>query len=128
VGPVVETTTTMAFGRRTNPVFRAIGAELDRRRIPQGPAFEIRPAGTRAERSRGGRGSLGEFRRARILARMRFRMWRVTDVVYGGQPAWPIRLASWLLVAVPAWFVSPWLVVPAILAAELAWIAVLRSS
>ena len=126
VGPVVETTTTFAFGRRTNQVFRAIGAELDRRNVPEGPSFVIRPAGTRAERLR--EGSFGEFKRAGILVRMRVRMWRVTDVVYGGRLARPIRLASWLLVGVPAWFVSPWLVVPAILAAELAWIAFLRSS
>ena len=128
VGSVVETTTTLAFGRRTNPVFRAIGAELDRRRIPRGPAFEIRPPGTRAERLREGRGSPGELKRAGILIGMRVRMWRVTDVVYRGQLAWPLRALSWILVASLAWLASPWLVLPAIVASELVWIVVMRWS
>lgn len=38
VGSVVETTTTLAFGRRTNPVFRSIGEELDRRNVREGPS------------------------------------------------------------------------------------------
>jgi hypothetical protein len=58
VGAVVETTTTLAFGRRTNPVFRAIVAELDRRTVPEGPPFVIRPAGTRAQRTKESRRSL----------------------------------------------------------------------
>ena len=59
MGPVVETRTTLAFGRRTNPVFRAIRAELDRRTVPEGPSFVIRPAGTRAQRTKESRRSLG---------------------------------------------------------------------
>ena len=55
LGPVVETTTTLAFGRRTNPVVRAIGVELEGRNVPEGPSFVIRPAGTRAERTKGSR-------------------------------------------------------------------------
>ena len=59
VGPVVETTTTLTFARPTNPVFRAIQAELDRRKISQGPSFVIRPVGTRAERMKDSRTPLG---------------------------------------------------------------------
>jgi hypothetical protein len=62
-GPAVERTTTLAFGRRTNPIFRAIGAELDRRNVPEGPSFVIRPAGTRTQRMREWRGPLGVYRR-----------------------------------------------------------------
>jgi hypothetical protein len=53
-------------------------------------------------------------------------MWRTADVVYRGRLAWPIRVVSWLLVGVPAWLVSPWLVVPAMIGSELAWIVVMQ--
>jgi hypothetical protein len=121
-GPVTHTTTTYGFGRVSNPVFVAITGELDRRKVPQGPTFVIRPAGARTERLRNGQGLLREYREGRL----RFGMWRVTDVLYRGQLAWPIRVVSWLLVAAPAWFVSPWLVVPAIIGSELAWIVVMQ--
>jgi hypothetical protein len=62
VGPVVETTTTLAFGRRTNPVFPAIAAELDRRNVPEGQSFVVRPAGTRAQRTKESRRPLGSTR------------------------------------------------------------------
>jgi hypothetical protein len=57
---------------------------------------------------------------------IRFRLWRVTDLLYRGQLAWPVRVASWLIFAVPAWLVSPWLAVPAVIVAELAWIVALQ--
>ena len=123
---MARTKTTYGFGRVTNPVFVAITTELDRRKVRQGPAFVIRPAGTRAERLREGQGPLREHRRGWIGAWIRFRLWPVTDVVYRGHLAWPIRVVSWLLVGVPAWFVSPWLVVPAIICSELAWIVVMQ--
>jgi hypothetical protein len=125
-GPVTRTKTTHGFGRVTNPVFVEIMTELDRREVRQGPNFVIRPAGIRAERLREEQGLLREYRRGSIGDRIRFRMWPVTDVLYRGQLAWPIRIVSWLLVGVPAWFVSPWLVVPAIIGSELAWIVVMQ--
>jgi hypothetical protein len=75
VGPVVETTTSFAFGRRTDPVLRSIGAELDRRSVPRGPSFVIRPAGTRAARMRGSRASLrmDRHRRAGRIPHMWYR-------------------------------------------------------
>ncbi len=120
---VTRTTTSYGFGKHTNPVLLAIRAELERRRIPQGSPFTIQPAGTRAERMKG---SEGVLYRSGGTAWIRFRLWRVTDVIYRGKPAWPLRIISWILFAVPAWFVSPWLVLPAVPAAELAWIAGLR--
>ena len=125
-GPVTRTKTTYGFGRVTNPVFVAITTELDRRKVRQGSAFVIRPAGTRAERLREGQSPLREHRRAWIGDWIRFRTWHVADVVYRGRLAWPIRVVSWLLVGVPAWFVSPWLVVPAIICTELAWIVFMQ--
>ena len=49
--------------------------------------------------------------------------------LYGGNNlAWRVRLISWLILAIPAWFLSPWLVLPAIALAELIWIVGLRWS
>lgn len=122
-GPITYTTTSFSFGRSTNPVLLAMRTELERRRIPQGPAFVIRPAGTREERTKGSRGVLY---RSGGAAGIRFRLWRATDVLYRGELAWRVRAVSWLILGIPAWFVSPWLVLPAIVAAELAWIVALQ--
>jgi hypothetical protein len=125
LGPVVETTTTLTFGRRTNPVFRAIGAELDRRNVPEGTSFVIRPAGTRAQRTRGSRGPLRVYRRSGRIGRLRH---RATLFFFVGGLAWPLRPLSWIVVAALAWLASPWLVLPAIVASELAWLVVMRWS
>jgi hypothetical protein len=45
-----------------------------------------------------------------------------------GHIHWWIRIGSWLLLAVPAWFIEPWLVVPAVALVEIAWIAGLQWS
>ena len=120
--PAVRTKTRLGFGRSANPVLVAILAELGRREVPHGPTFVIRPAGSRAERKRAHGPVVLAYRRARI----RSPLWRVTDVVYRGQVAWPLRALSWVVVGVPAWLISPWLVVPAILLAELVWIGFMQ--
>jgi hypothetical protein len=124
VGPVTRTTTSFGFGKRTSPILVTMRAELERRKIPEGLPFVIRSAGTREDRMKESR---GELYKASGTAWIKFRVWRITEDVYRGKPAWPLRIASWILLTVPAWFVSPWLVVPALIAAELAWIAALRS-
>jgi hypothetical protein len=125
VGPVVETTTTLAFGRRSNPVFHAIGSELDHRTVPEGPSFVIRPRGTRAQRMRGSRGPLGVYRSYGRIGRL----WHgATLSLYRVELASPLRLLSWIVVAALAWLVSPWLVLPAVVATELAWIVLTRWS
>ena len=123
--PVVETTSTLTFGKRTNPAFRAICAELDRRNAPEGPSFVIRPARTRAERTKGSRGPLALYRREGRLNRLRH---RAMLFFFLGGLAWPVRLTSWIVVAALAWLASPWLVLPAIVASELVWLAVMRWS
>lgn len=122
-GPATRPTTTLGFGRDTDPVLVAILTELDDRRSPQDQPFVIRPAGDRAERV--GSGTL--FRESRT-APIRFGLWRVAEVVYRRRLGWPVRLLSWTLLGVPAWFITPWLVLPAIAVAELAWIAFLQWS
>lgn len=122
-GPVSKTTRTLGFGRHTNAVLLAIRTALEYRQIPQGPWFVIRPAGTRAERMKGSEGVLYTSGGS---AWIRFRLWRLADVLYRGNLAWPVRVLSWLILGISAWFVSPWLVLPAIVAAELAWIAALQ--
>ncbi len=125
LGPVVETTTTLTFGRRTNPVVRAIGAELDRRNVPADPSFVIRSAGTRAERTKGSRGPLAVYKRSGRVARLQH---RATLFLFPGGLAWPLRLLGWIVVAALAWRASPWLVLPAIVASELVWLVVMRWS
>jgi hypothetical protein len=71
-GPVARTTTSFGFGRRTNGVLIAMRAELESRTIPPGPSFMIRPAGTRAERTKG---SQGGFHRSGGTAQIRFWWW-----------------------------------------------------
>ena len=93
--PVVETTSTPTFGKRTNPAFRAICAELDRRNAPEGPSFVIRPARTRAERTKG-RVDLSRSTGARPLNRLRH---RAMLFFFLGGLAWPVRLTSWIVVA-----------------------------
>ena len=125
LGPVVETRTTLAFGRRTNPVFRAIRAELDRRTVPEGPSFVIRPVGTRPQRMKGSRGSLGVYRRYGWIGRLRH---RVAPPVHRVKLAWPLRALGWTMVAALSWLASPWLVLPAIVASEFVWLVVMRWS
>jgi hypothetical protein len=125
LGPVVETKTTLAFGRHTNPVFRAIAAELDRRNVPEGPSFVVRPAGTRAQRTKESRRPLGVYKRVGRIGRL----WHGAPLsFYRVELASPLRVLSWIVVGALAWLVSPWLVPPAIVASELVWIVVTRWS
>lgn len=123
VGPVTRTTTSFGFGKRSNPILVAMRAELEWRKIPEGLPFVIRPVGAREDRTKDSCGVLN--RRSRI-AWIRLRLWTVTNLLYRGKLAWPVRVISWLIVGVPAWFVSPWFALPAVIAAELAWIAALQ--
>lgn len=124
-GPVTHTTTTFGFGRDTDPVLVAIREGLERANVPRGEPFVIRPAGTRQERLRGSRASL---RRAWPGLRARVGLRKVIDRLYRGRLSWRIRIPSWLVLAVPAWFIEPWLVVPAIVLTEVAWIIGLQWS
>ncbi len=124
-GPVIHTTTTFGFGRDTNSVLVAIREGLERAGVPRGEPFVIRPAGTREERTRGSRTS---FTRASPMRRARLGLRQASDRLYRGRLSWRVRIPSWLLLAVPAWFIEPWLVVPAIVLAEVAWIIGLRWS
>jgi hypothetical protein len=58
----------------------------------------------------------------------RFRLRRLTLRLYRSRVAWRVRLPSWLIVAVPAWFIEPWLVLPAIVLAEVYWIVLLNAA
>jgi hypothetical protein len=122
-GPVTHKTTTLAFGRETDHVLVAILEVLERADVPRGEPFVIRPAGTREERTEGSRAYLSRpsaWSRARLALRM------AIDRLYRGRLSWQVRITTWLLLAIPTWFIHPWLVVPAILVAELAWIAALQ--
>lgn len=122
---VTCTSTTLEFAKDTDPVQVAICERLERAGVQPGEPFLIRPAGTRAQRLRGSRSS---FRRALPWRRARFRLQEVVGHLYRGRLSWRVRIPSWLLLAVPAWFIDPWLVVPAIVLVEAAWIVGLQWS
>ena len=124
-GPVTHTATTFVFGKDRDPVLVAIRDVLERAGVPRGEQFVIRPAGTREERIAGSRAYLD---RASAWSQARLPLRMAVDRLYRGRLTWWVRVSSWLVLAVPAWFIHPWLVVPAILVAELAWIAALRWS
>jgi len=124
-GPVTHTTTTFQFGRDTDPVLVAIREGLEQANVPRGEPFVIRPAGTREERTRGSR---APFMRASPWRSARLGLPKAVDLLYRGRLSWRVRIPSWLLLAVPAWFIEPWLVVPAIVLAEVAWIIGLQRS
>jgi hypothetical protein len=123
--------TSFYFASRHDPVFRAIKERLELTNAPQGEPFVETLAGTREERLGRNvtRGVVyvngGPFR---ALTGLRRRLANLDEHVHHGQITWWIRVASWLLLAVPAWFIRPWLAIPAILLAEGAWIAGLQWS
>lgn len=122
--PVPKRMTLLAFARDTDPVFIAIRTALERVAVPQAASFVIRPEGTRQERM----GNFTLLKRATPLRMALFRSQRAIDRLRRDRLAWRVRLPSWLIVAIPAWFIDPWLVLPAILLAEVLWIVFLQIS
>jgi len=123
--------TTFSFASRRDPVFRATSERLELVDPPQGEPFvEVLP-GTREERLGGSRrmliyrshaGPLG------LVHRLRRRLARLDEDLHHGQITWWIRIGSWALLAVPAWLVSPWLALPAVLLVEVTWVVALQRS
>jgi hypothetical protein len=121
--------TTFSFASRRDPVFRAMSERLELVGPPFGEPFvEVLP-GTREERLGGSRGvfrlqtgPLGE------VQRLRGRLVSLDEELHRGQITWWIRIGSWALLAVPAWLVSPWLALPAVLLVEVTWVVALQWS
>lgn len=119
--------TTFSFASRRDPVFRAMSERLELAGAPQGEPFvEVLP-GTRGERV-----SVGVFRLHAgplgVVHRLRRRLARLDEELHHGQITWWIRIGSWALLAVPAWLVSPWLALPAVLLVEVTWVVALQRS
>jgi len=117
--------TAFSFRNRRDPVLLALSERLSRTDAARGEPFVVRPAGTRKDRMAG---AYSEYRAVARYSRRRRPTRRFMDRLYRGRVAWRIRLPSWTILAVPAWFIEPWLVVPAIAGAELLWIAGLQWS
>jgi hypothetical protein len=124
-GPVPHDTTLLGFGKDSDPVFVALRERLERAPIVQLEAFAIRPEGTREERLAP---TSVLFERPTRWRSARSRLRAVTENLYWGQVYWRVRIPSWLILAVPAWFIEPWLVIPAIVVAEIGWIVALQWS
>src|SRR6476620_9155512 len=124
-GPVPHDTSLLGFGKGSDPVFVALRETLERARVFQLEPFDIRPEGTRQERI--ARTSM-LFEHPTRWRSARFRLREVTEYLYRGQVYWRVRIPSWLVLAVPAWFIEPWLVLPAIVVVEIGWIVALQWS
>jgi len=127
-----HTETTIECRSDRDPVFRAMVDSLERSPAVQSDPFVVRRPGTGEART-GPRVTTGVFlvqetgtKRARQLTRGR--LTTLDDRLHNGRIAWPIRIGSWLIVAIPAWFISPWLSLVAIAAVEIAWVVGLQWS
>jgi hypothetical protein len=124
---VPRTDTTLSFRGPRDPVLRVLRARLETEHVPEGEPFVVTLEGSRQERLKGGQAGLRSHPIG-ALNGLRFRLRQLNKRLHHGQIHWWIRLGSWALLAVPAWFVNPWLVMPAILAVEAAWIVGLQWS
>jgi hypothetical protein len=124
-GPVPHDTTILGFGKDSDPVFVALRDALERAAITQLEPFVVLPEGTRQERTAY---TIAPLKRQTCWIQVRFRLREAMDDLYRGRLSWRVRIPSWLILAVPAWFIDPWLVLPAIVLAEVGWIAALQWS
>ena len=127
-GPVFPDMTMLGFGKDSDPVFVALRGALERTGIIQLEPFVIRPEGTRQERMERMAQTIAPFRRRSRWSQARFILRAAEGDLYRGRLSWRVRVPSWLILAVPAWFISPWLVLPAIVLAEVGWIVALQWS
>jgi hypothetical protein len=97
--------------------------------VSQGDPFVETLPGTRAERLGGGvvLNYSGDGRFG-VLTGLRRRLRNLDEHIHHARIKWWIRVASWSLLAVPAWFINPWLAVPAVMLVEVAWVVGLQWS
>ncbi|TMK85053.1 MAG: hypothetical protein E6G40_11040 [Actinobacteria bacterium] len=130
-GEVAHRKTTFSFSSRRDPVFWELSERLQLTGAPQREPFVESLPGTREERMARGRRS-GVYRVQAgplgALQRLRCRISGLDEELHHGRIHWWIRVGSWALLAVPLAFVSPWLVLPAILAVEILWVVGLQWS
>jgi hypothetical protein len=125
-GVVEHRTTDVRFRSARSPVYLALRRRLEASRAAVGEPFHESVPGSREERLGRSVGVL-HFPTGRI-ARLRGRLASLDHDLHHGNIHWWIRVGTWLLLAIPAWFVNPWLVIPAIVCVEIAWIVGLRWS
>jgi hypothetical protein len=120
--------TTLSFSSDRDPVLVAVRGRLEQGHTPQAAPFLVAFPGTREERRKAS--VLAGYQAVRFprLPRLRGNAARLDERLHRGHIHWWIRIGSWLLLAVPAWFIEPWLVVPAVALVEIAWIAGLQWS
>jgi hypothetical protein len=129
-GEISHGETTFSFANRRDPVFRAMKERLELAGAPRGDPFAETLPGTRAERLGGGDQILSYAAdgRFRVLTGLRRRLRNLDEHIHHARIKWWIRVASWSMLAVPAWFISPWLAVPAVVLVEVAWVVGLQWS
>lgn len=125
--PVAHEQTTFTFAGPRDPTFLALKARLERTAAVRDEPF-VQPvegvgeAGPARRLVVYGPGPLGRVRN------LRMKLAHIDERLHHGQIHWWIRLGSWLILAVPAWFVRPWLALPAIALVEAAWVVGLQWS
>jgi hypothetical protein len=128
-GEISHEETTFAFSSRRDRIYRAMKERLELSGAARGDPFVETLPGTRAERLGSGRVlTYAAAGRLRVLSGLWRRLRSLDDHLHHAQITWWIRVASWSLLAVPAWFIGPWLAVPAIVLVELAWVVGLQGS
>lgn len=119
--------TKLSFASRRAPVLVAIKGELERAQVPQGEGWRELPLGTREERLGGSVAVLtAEIGSVGVTGKLRRRISALDQDLHRGRITWWIRALSWSLLAVPAAVLSPWLILPAVIAIETAWVVGLQ--
>jgi len=129
--PARRSETTFEFREKHDPLLPAMTGPLQRSTAARREPFVVPLPGARASRTRGSTSgfiAVPDSGVERIWWRTQGRLARLDDRLHNGQIAWPIRVGSWLIVAIPAWFIRPWLSLVAIAAVEVAWVAGLQWS
>lgn len=121
-GEVSHQETTFSFAGLRDPVFRSMMERLELAGIRPGEPFVEMLPGTREERLGVSVGYMEVPRHFRALRQLRWRVRSLDEALHRGQIHWWIRVGSWLLLAVPAWFIRRWLVLPAVVFVEVAWV------
>ncbi len=127
--PTSHEETELRFSGNRDPVFAAIRGHLGQTSAVRAAPLREQLPGTREDRHGSGERVLRlHGRGSGSLRQLGWRLRSVDHQIHHGHIHWWVRLGSWALLAVPAWLVSPWLVIPVIVLVKAAWVIGLQWS